>query len=406
MKQFLTSATAKDTYVLFMGNLVAAFLGFVLTWVIARALSVSDFGVYSAVMNLMMLLVSATDLGVMQAVVRFAGEGVYVKASLVVRVVSALVVGLVILALPNVSSAYVASSDYGVLMFTALLLVVGGVWMFFPRVLQAQKRFVKSAILDVGLGATRLVFVIMLFFVGMSLYGVLGAMVLAGVAVGILGVVLVGTRFIREKVNVDVYKNLFGFSGWLGVNSFLTSIAGRLDVSLVAALAGAEQTGYYSIPSRLVMFINVLAASFGAVIAPRFATFGSKEKEKKYFVKTVLAILPVIFLVLVWIVLARPFILFLFGEKYLPAVEVFRLLAGSMIPFLLTVPSVSVLIYAMKEPIYVGLFSIFQVVAGVALNIFLIPRYGNLGPAMAFMVIHVCLVVYSYGVVLRYFMRK
>ena len=50
------SATARDTAVLFSGNVLAAFLGFLFTLIIARALSVEEFGVFSAASNLFIIL--------------------------------------------------------------------------------------------------------------------------------------------------------------------------------------------------------------------------------------------------------------------------------------------------------------------------------------------------------------
>jgi len=73
-KLLIFSATAKDTYILFSGNLLSAFLGFIYTLVVARSLSVSDFGIFSAAVNLVVILTSITDLGISTGAVNFVAE--------------------------------------------------------------------------------------------------------------------------------------------------------------------------------------------------------------------------------------------------------------------------------------------------------------------------------------------
>ena len=52
----LFTATAKDTFMLFAGNLGAAFWGFLFTLFVARSMSVYEFGILSAVFNFVCLV--------------------------------------------------------------------------------------------------------------------------------------------------------------------------------------------------------------------------------------------------------------------------------------------------------------------------------------------------------------
>jgi O-antigen/teichoic acid export membrane protein len=93
----------------------------------------------------------------------------------------------------------------------------------------------------------------------------------------------------------------------------------------------------------------------------------------------------------------------LFGEKYRQAVPVLRALIAAMIPFLLTAPSVSAIVYAMKKPKYIGIFSVFQLITIVTLNWILIPKLGEIGPTIALGVVHVALAIYTWTVVVRHY---
>jgi O-antigen/teichoic acid export membrane protein len=222
----------------------------------------------------------------------------------------------------------------------------------------------------------------------------------------ILVLIYLKADFLRAKPEKDEYKNLLKFSGWIGINRIISSVSGRLDVTMLAALAGAFATGLYSIPSRLASFIVVLTASFSSVLAPRLASFGDKEIEKKYIFKSLLALFPITVGIIFWIIIAKPFILILFGDKYLESVPVFQALAAAQIPFLFTVPSVTAIIYSMKKTVYIGAFSFFQIAAIFVLNFILIPRYGPIGPTITFGITNTILAVYTWFIVIRHYWIK
>jgi len=118
------------------------------------------------------------------------------------------------------------------------------------------------------------------------------------------------------------------------VNRILSSVAGRIDVQMLAFLAGSVVTGYYSVASKLVAFISALISSFSAVMAPRLAGFNDAEREKN-ICKVGFGSLAHSRGNFVWVLIAKPFIVILFGEKYLDSVGYFQALALSAIPFLL-----------------------------------------------------------------------
>ena len=60
----LYSATARNTYAVFMGNFLSAFFAFVFTVLLVRNLSVADFGYFSAFISLMILVSDLSDIGI------------------------------------------------------------------------------------------------------------------------------------------------------------------------------------------------------------------------------------------------------------------------------------------------------------------------------------------------------
>jgi O-antigen/teichoic acid export membrane protein len=261
-----------------------------------------------------------------------------------------------------------------------------------------------AAIYDNAFYIGRLAFAFIFYLYGMLTMNYAFWAFAAGFVVSIfLTLIYIKTDFIFSKPTKVEYQNLLKFSGWIAVNRIVSSISGRLDIQMLAAMVGAVATGLYSIPSRLASFIIVLAGSFSSVLATRLASFGDIKKEREYIVKSTLALIPITVGIIFWIIFAKPFMLILFGQKYLGSVPVFQALAASQIPFLFTVPAVTAIIYSMKKTIYIGTLSFFQLAAIFSLNYYFIPKYGPFGPTLTFGITNIILAVYVWLLVIRHY---
>jgi len=412
------SDTAKDTAILFSGNGLTAFLGFLFTIVIARVLSVSDFGIFSAVSNLIIILVSLSDLGLSSGVVSFGSvffsknddkkANEYVKAAFNIKLAVSIVLSLGITIFAGyVSKNWLANDNKETAYWVAFisLLFIGGT--FLPFILQAKKLFLKSVLIDVSVSLFKALIPFIFFSLGiLSLRTTFFAYGLSVFISLIVGFLFTGTKFLSAKPNKKIYSDLANFSGWIGVNRIISSISGKLDIQMLAAMAGSVATGIYAIPSRLSSLIIVLSSSFANVLAPRFSSFNNKEDEKKYLLKSSLVTLGIIVLIVIWILIAKPFITILFGDKYLSAVPIFQALCIGLIPYMSAVPSVTAIIYAMKKTIYIGMFSFFQIAAIFILNFVLIPKYGTFGPTITFGVVNTILAIYSWIIVINYYNKN
>lgn len=414
-KNLALTATARDTYIIFSGNLLSAFLGFIYTLIAARALTVAGFGVFSAATNLIYIIVSLSDLGIAGTIVHFVAklraEGKeteadkYIKSTLIIRLVSTLVMSLPLVIFPSFFAEEFMATDQRSLSYWVFLSTMGFVfYSFFPHVLQGGKKFVESVVLENSYGVIRLGLTLVFFYLGaLNISTLFLSFGLANLGPLILGILFIGTGFLLAKTDRNVYKSIFLFSSWLGVNKIISSVSGRLDVQMLASLAGAEETGIYSIPSRLTLFIVIMASSFSAVLAPRLSSFANRSKEKVYIIKASLALIPIIGGILLWIAVAEPFIVLLFGEKYISSVPIFRILAISTIPFLITAPAVSAIVYAMKKTVYIGTFAIPQLAVIFILNRIFIPVYGAYGPAYTLIITHSILAIYVWSIVIKHY---
>lgn len=414
-KSLLFSATAKDTFILFVGNIGSAFWGFFFTLFAARSMSVYDFGILSAVLNLVVILASIADIGISSGSINFVSvhtankeeekANEYTKAAFLIRLFIVIGISIVVAVFaPFVSKTFLASNDPKVAIWAAVIPLFLFPDMFFPHILRAKRKFFHSTLVDNVFYFTRLVFALAFFVVGgLTMDKAFWAFGAGFIVELILIMFFVKVDYLYSKPNKLVYTNLLKYSGWLGVNSIVSSVAGRLDIQMLASMAGATSTGLYSIPSRLASFITVFSGSFSSVLAPRLAGFGDKEAERKYILKSTLAVLPIILGIIIWVLVAKPFIFILFGEKYVESVPIFQALALAQIPVILTIPSVTAIIYSMKKTIFVGLFSFFQLVAIFIINLIFIPKYGVFGPTITYGIINLIFAIYTWIIVIKHY---
>lgn len=413
-KSLVFSSTAMDTYVLFVGNLGSAFLGFLFTFFVARALNREDFGIFSAAMNLVVIISSLSDIGITTGLVNFIAEAdskkdekksfEYQKAGLIIRIGIVLILSIIVIIFASsISKSILATTDPMVAIWAAIVALVLFVPMYFPYVLQAKKQFLKSVIVDNVYYLFRLIGLLGFIYLGaISLYSSLSVAILGFVVSLAASFLFLKFKFLFSKPSREIYINLLKFSGWIGVNRIISSISGRLDIQMLASISGASITAMYSIPARLSSFIVILTSSFSAVLAPRLASMGSKEAEKKYLIKACLALIPIIFITIIWVIFAKPFMAIIF-PNYMDSVPVFQALTLSMVPFILTAPSVAAIIYAMKKNVYIGAYSFFQLAAVFLLNYYFIPRYGAIGPTLTYGITNTILAIYTWVIVIKYY---
>lgn len=408
------SATARDTYILFIGNIGSAFLGFLFIYFVAKALNREDFGIFSAAMNLVVIISSLSDFGIATGLVNFiAGADSkkdekesfeYQKAGLIVRIGIILTLcAVIIFFAPFISKSMLATNDPVVAVWASIVAFVLFVPLYFPYVLQAKKQFLKSVIVDNIYYLFRLIGLLSFIYLGaITLYSSFLTALIGFVASLIASILFLKLTFLRSRPKKEIYLNLLKFSGWIGVNRIISSISGRLDIQMLASMAGATTTALYSIPARLSSIVIILTSSFSSVLAPRFASIADTEKEKIYLIKASISLIPIVLIIILWVIFAKPFMLLIF-PNYIDSVPVFQALTLSMIPFVLTAPSVTAIIYSMKKNIYIGLFSFFQLAGIFLLNLVFIPKYGPFGPTLTFGITNVILAIYTWIIVINYY---
>jgi len=209
----------------------------------------------------------------------------------------------------------------------------------------------------------------------------------------------------QTKREMDIY------SVQLMLTNGLWTIFMLNDVFLLGQFSGNEQiVADYKIAYVIPANLSILVTAVGIFVAPYFTKY---DKEKNYDwirekLRLVLLITSAVmaFFALLCFVLARPLILLLFGEAYLSAVPVMRLLLIASFfnnGIRASIANVLSAVGEQKRNLFVAGGG---VILQVLLDCLLIPRFGGTGVAVSSMIVYVAMSAALAGIVYKRYYRR
>jgi len=153
-------------------------------------------------------------------------------------------------------------------------------------------------------------------------------------------------------------------------------------------LSTEKELGWYSVSHKLVFAFEFIPLAFMATIFPAMSSFFKSDREKMQatFEKSsyylMLIAMPLMF---GGFVLAKPLMLALYGEEFLPSVLSLKILLLSLLFIFLNYPLSSLLAAINRQRMnmyFMGIAAFLSIV----LNSYLIPRFGGAGAASALLI--------------------
>ncbi|OGD63315.1 hypothetical protein A2160_02380 [Candidatus Beckwithbacteria bacterium RBG_13_42_9] len=405
---FIFSQTAKDTYLVMVANVVGGLTGLIFTILVARHLSVAGFGTFSSLMNLTLILASLVDFGMTQGTVNFIPAIILEKDESKIRHYIGNMLGVVLLAsllviallefLPGKLAIKLGGTDNKTYLLVAGLSVLSlSLYSYFLGVFQAFKKFKLLSLIEIVFSLFRVLILWPLIFLGLTVDKALGTLIIGGLASFLIVLKFWPAKGIKLNFSLTTLKRIFQFSRWLWFVNMIINIYGKLDVLLLTALTSSLVVAKYAAASRLALVFPLAINSLNAVIAPRFASFSNDQANLSYVKKTLLMTLSLAFLFLIWLVIAQPLVIIVYGERYLESIELFRKLVLANIPLLITIPVTNSLIYFFKKPNLITLVSAIQLIVFGSLSWKLIPSFSGQAPIYGFFVANTLGAILIYG---------
>jgi O-antigen/teichoic acid export membrane protein len=169
-------------------------------------------------------------------------------------------------------------------------------------------------------------------------------------------------HFLKQAVAFNLYP-------------FIANVYDRIDVIVIARLAGNVATGLYSLPYRAFATLLILPYGLMGALLPKLSTSGW-DAHKERSCCDVMRLLYVLALTVIFgtQILAKPLVHLVLGPSYAPSTVVLQVLVWAAVPMFLNFAMNTVLLATGNEKLFLitaSVCSIFNLVA----NLILIPRF-------------------------------
>jgi O-antigen/teichoic acid export membrane protein len=398
LSNVLSSATARTTAKVYIGDLVSKSLMIASAWMLIRALSVEQYAWYVAFVSVAILFSNLLGNSVNVVLVRFSAEIYAVTGrrplTLYHRVLKlemiAYIAFVVICAGFSRRIAQVllgdASLGYPVMLgavYGLSMLVLNAGRSFY----QAEERF-NFYILSMWIRQLAVLLILAAAWMVGRLDFWSAALAFIGVDFLVGGSILAATlrRGRRSSVSYESpgMPEFLKASGWL-VGYFLVLAAfERMDVILLSHLSSSESLAIYGVAFRYYSIAMLSLASISAVLRPKFSKPEMQARDRqvmflnRWLKYTMWLIVPIVLFDLI----GEPFFVWLNGDRYGTAFPVWVVLSIGIWIGVVCSPLVNILI---SRKHFKTLFALGCVALAInlALNLSLIPSMQEMGAAVA-----------------------
>ncbi|MBU2044055.1 MAG: flippase [Candidatus Omnitrophica bacterium] len=396
---------AKGTGIVFSGKAINSLLFMVTAVLVARVLGVDNFGLYSFVFAYLTFFNVIADMGIKTILVREISKG---KIEVAKLLGNAIIMRITLSLLALLLACFVVSFlnyplSTKILVYIASLSFFTSLTLFYESVFQANHKMGYIVGVNILDSLIKIVIFCVLVFSKAKLILYIVASVVAPIP-GLFIIIRLSKKFIRPKFKLDfkICKDLIKESWPLALTAAFIVLYVRIDQLMLFQMKGAESVGYYAAAVRLTEAFNILPAAFMMAVFPLFSKYfiSSKKKLEKAYNFSFRYMAMVIIPIAVGIsILSEPIINILYGGKFLGSVPALRILIWSGIfSFLGTVHLNLLIAVGLQKLDFI--FTSSGAAANILLNLFLIPRYGIVGAAIA------TVVAYSLGVPLSCLLLK
>lgn len=187
--------------------------------------------------------------------------------------------------------------------------------------------------------------------------------------------------FLKEFVNWDELKKLFGFAGFAYGAAIAQFLNYRIDLWLVDYFSGVTQLGIYALAANLSQMIWLLPQSLGFVLLP-YASSSEDSILERFLLVGRIVILVCLLLVVISLFTIDFLIVTLYGEAFGEASSSFVVLLFGSVPFCFFLIYAS--FFAGRNRVKVNMYaSLIGLITTIILDFLLIPTFNALGASLA-----------------------
>jgi O-antigen/teichoic acid export membrane protein len=371
------------------GNALATGAGFLVSLVVARSMTVADYGVFGTFNVILGMLPMLLDFGIGTAIVKHLAvhpqdEATVVASSSIFKLLAGLALTAPVLFFAPSLTRFLfpgAAVDPSLLNYVWLGALFLQIAYVFQSVAQTEANLNKYTSFNIIQGGGRLILVLLVVYSApFTLNNLVIAISASCLFPFLWGLILYLPR-LRLRIDWRLLSRLFPFAKWVGIATILAVMLMRVDLFMLNRFSSRDQVGYYYAAFQLAFVFPIVTMSLTNSLLPKVSSLTGRAELIEYADKVVRLIPWVAALWLALTVSADFLIPLLFSARYLHAVAPFNaLLAVFMLGMIVT--PLGLLAYPLNRPqLHVKLLAL-QIVINLVIDYLLIPGHGALGAAL------------------------
>jgi O-antigen/teichoic acid export membrane protein len=350
----------------------------------ARMLGVDVFGTYALVLTIVEMMSIISGFGYMDFLTREVAQRPEAALALGSKV-AVLRLGYIVpslgLALLALQALHFSRSVLLNVCMLALTLVPRAPAEAAQGVLKGLERFSPLPWIELVQGSLTLAGAALFLFFGYGLRGVIAGEILGATAGAALAIASVSGHASFVRTESPSLRQLMRSTFAFNIYPFIVNVYDRVDVVLLARLAGNFATGIYSLPYRVFATLQIIPYSIMGALLPAFSASGAGHEAREKCAATMRVLyLAALLLLLATLTFADSIVLLLLGKGYAQSVVTLKILVWAAAPAFLNSALNTLLLAAHREKCFLWTASVCTVF-NIAANLILIPRFSFIAAA-------------------------
>jgi O-antigen/teichoic acid export membrane protein len=404
-----TKRAIKGFAIVFVMNIIAAFLGYLIRIVLARNLTVAEYGLFFAIFTLINFLSVFIGLGTGEALVKYIPEFLVkkkhdmIKNSLIIALLMTSMTIIILAILLLVFSDFLAKHYFKnalavpVLLLFIFIMLLSNLKGILRYVFQAFQKMTLYSLVYLAENFLILVLFLCFFAFKKNIFSAAYAQVAAYFIVSLVFSFSVFRVFNFFKYKISLKKELFKKLLRFGIPVMASGIGGIIivytDTLVLTYFRPMEEVGVYNVVVPTAMILQFFATSIATMVFPMVAELWAKKRKdylalglKMLYQYSFVIITPAALLLLSF---SRIVLRLMFGEQYvIGAVAMQVLLIG--IIFLGLHSITSTILGGIGKPAISTKILLEGALINFLLNLLIIPKLGMIGAALT------SLIAYAY----------
>lgn len=264
--------------------------------IMSRLLSQQDFGYYAAITAVTTIFAAFSDAGIGSAIVQRKDlDQKYLNNAFTLCLLFGLFGSSLMLIFSGTAACYVADESMTFpLMLVSITLLTNTLSSVNFSIMHRKLQFLRMGLIRVSALIFTSVISIILAVKGFGYYAILAKIILNSLITLIVSYFAAHTKY-KLAFELGVYKEIFGFGGWLMASVFFRKIADQTDRLMMSSLFSVQTLGMYSRPKE---FINSMTGRitdiFDSALFPVLSSFHDENERVQESYKSTLYYLNIV----------------------------------------------------------------------------------------------------------------